>query len=220
MGIDQHDMRWNILGQCGEHWVGCQKRGDGQLKWSESTMWIPTASGFIWKTMVNCTSSYCQPSPLSHLVRVGILPGIILRLVISEGEGLTQEVSWRMGWREHLNRKPWRWSSRSWGVLQMLLSSPIRRWWNGSKSCNYPQIPTKKWMAKHEIIQQTNLVGPLVVCPFSHTHIFIYICMGVVQNTFSRTALNRSANRVATAVPQWAIAEGFVLCWSDHIHKI
>ena len=26
--------------------------------------------------------------------------------------------------------------------------------------------------------------------------------MGVVQNTFSRTALNRSANRVATAVPQ------------------
>ena len=44
--------------------------------------------------------------------------------------------------------------------------------------------------------------------------------MGVVQNTFSRTALNRSANRVATAVPQWAIAEGFVLRWSDHIHKI
>jgi len=37
--------------------------------------------------------------------------------------------------------------------------------------------------------------------------------MGVVQNTFSRTALNRSANRVATAVPQWAIAEGFVLRW-------
>ena len=48
----------------------------------------------------------------------------------------------------------------------------------------------------------------------------IYIYMGVVQNTFSRTALNRSANRVATAVPQWAIAEGFVLRWSDHIHKI
>ena len=44
--------------------------------------------------------------------------------------------------------------------------------------------------------------------------------MGVVQNTFSRTALNRSANRVATAVPQWAIAEGFVLRWSDHLHKI
>ena len=47
-----------------------------------------------------------------------------------------------------------------------------------------------------------------------------HIYMGVVQNTFSRTALNRSANRVATAVPQWAIAEGFVLRWSDHIHKI
>jgi len=29
-----------------------------------------------------------------------------------------------------------------------------------------------------------------------------YIYMGVVQNTFSRTALNRSANRVATAVTQ------------------
>ena len=49
---------------------------------------------------------------------------------------------------------------------------------------------------------------------------FLYYYMGVVQNTFSRTALNRSANRVATAVPQWAIAEGFVLRWSDHIHKI
>ena len=47
-----------------------------------------------------------------------------------------------------------------------------------------------------------------------------YIYLGVVQNTFSRTALNRSANRVASAVPQWAIAEGFVLRWSDHIHKI
>ena len=35
-----------------------------------------------------------------------------------------------------------------------------------------------------------------------HTHTYIYIYMGVVQNTFSRTALNRSANRVATAVPQ------------------
>ena len=32
--------------------------------------------------------------------------------------------------------------------------------------------------------------------------IYNYIYMGVVQNTFSRTALNRSANRVATAVPQ------------------
>ena len=31
-----------------------------------------------------------------------------------------------------------------------------------------------------------------------NTHVY----MGVVQNTFSRTALNRSANRVATAVPQ------------------
>ena len=31
---------------------------------------------------------------------------------------------------------------------------------------------------------------------------YIYIYMGVVQNTFSRTALNRSANRVATAAPQ------------------
>ena len=48
----------------------------------------------------------------------------------------------------------------------------------------------------------------------------MYTYVGVVQNTFSRTALNRSANRVATAVPQWAIAEGFVLRWSDHIHKI
>ena len=64
---------------------------------------------------------------------------------------------------------------------------------------------------------------------YIHTYIYIYIWiiygilwihMGVVQNLFSRTALNRSANRVATAVPQWAIAEGFVLRWSDHIHKI
>ena len=35
-----------------------------------------------------------------------------------------------------------------------------------------------------------------------YLNLFIYIYMGVVQNTFSRTALNRSANRVATAVPQ------------------
>ena len=37
------------------------------------------------------------------------------------------------------------------------------------------QLPTntQKWMAKHERIQQTNLVGPLVVCPFSHTYIYM-----------------------------------------------
>ena len=43
------------------------------------------------------------------------------------------------------------------------------------------------------------------ICPgdmgqMDNWHMYVY--MGVVQNTFSRTALNRSANRVATAVPQ------------------
>ena len=38
--------------------------------------------------------------------------------------------------------------------------------------------------------------------PRTYIYIYNYIYMGVVQNTFSRTALNRSANRVATAVPQ------------------
>ena len=44
---------------------------------------------------------------------------------------------------------------------------------------------------------------------YLYTYIYIWIIygilwihMGVVQNLFSRTALNRSANRVATAVPQ------------------
>ena len=37
---------------------------------------------------------------------------------------------------------------------------------------------------------------------YNYIYIVIYIYVGVVQNTFSRTALNRSANRVATAVPQ------------------
>ena len=42
------------------------------------------------------------------------------------------------------------------------------------------------------------------MCGDGHLHIYmyLYLYMGVVQNTFSRTALNRSANRVATAVPQ------------------
>ena len=77
--------------------------------------------------------------------------------------------------------------------------------WSAAK---YPLITVETYRHKWYTLCQWNMAmaNPLY--------------MGVVQNTFSRTALNRSANRVATAVPQWAIAEGFVLRWSDHIHKI
>ena len=49
------------------------------------------------------------------------------------------------------------------------------------------------------IYSYSEFYGWLVVLTIlKYTHVYV----GVVQNTFSRTALNRSANRVATAVPQ------------------